>query len=146
MERVTISPSDPWQPRAARVWLRRNMSPITWTAIPAAIVRLLAAVTPVRAGRDPDDRCTAAILRASGRLANCVLQSDAGFVESDKVERYEKKVGRCEDSFARRHRRIIGRHGVANCPNDSANELGDIVLRSTALVSAATTSRGSTTW
>src|SRR5262245_11381865 len=114
------------------------MSPITRTATPAAIVLLLAAVAPVRAGRDPDDRCAAAVLRASGRLANCLLQSDAGFVESDKAERYEKKVGRCEDGFVRRHRRIIDRHGAANCPDESAEELGDTVFRSTALVSAAT--------
>jgi hypothetical protein len=107
------------------------MSPITRTATPA-VVLLLAAGAPARAERDPDDRCAAVILRAPGRLANCLLQSDAGFVVSDKAERYEKKVGRCEDGFARRHRRIIGRHGAANCPDDSADELGDIVLRSTA--------------
>jgi hypothetical protein len=78
------------------------MSPITRTATPAAVVLLLAAVAPARAERHPDDRCAAAILRASGQLANCLLQSDAGFVESEKAERYEKKVGRCEDGFARR--------------------------------------------
>jgi hypothetical protein len=114
------------------------MSPISRIATLAAIVLLLGAVAPARAERRPDDRCAAAILRASGQLANCLLQSDAGFVESDKAERYEKKVGRCEDAFARRHQRIIGHLGAANCPNDSANQLGDIVLRSTALVSAAT--------
>jgi hypothetical protein len=86
------------------------MSPITRTATPAAVVLLLAAVAPARAERAPDDRCAAATLRASGRLANCLLQSDAGFVVSDKAERYEKNVGRCEDGFARRHRQIIGRH------------------------------------
>jgi hypothetical protein len=115
------------------------MSPITRTATPAAVVLLLAAVAPARAERDPDDRCAAAIQRASGRLANCLLQSDAGFVVSDKAERYEKKVGRCEDGFARRHRHIIGRYGAANCPDDSADQLGDTVFRSTALVSAAAT-------
>ena len=115
------------------------MSPITRTATPAAVVLLLAAVAPARAERHPDDRCAAAILRASGRLANCLLQSDAGFVESDKAGRYEKKVGRCEDGFTRLHGRIIGRYGAANCSHDSADELGDLVLRSTALVSAAAT-------
>src|SRR5262249_20452014 len=115
------------------------MSPITRTATPAAVVLLLAAIAPARAERDPDERCAAAILRASGRLANCLLQSDAGFVVSDKAERYEKKVGRCEDDFARHLRRVIGRQGAARCPDNSADELGDIVLRSTALVSAAAT-------
>src|SRR6516164_3403596 len=115
------------------------MSLITRTATPAAVVLLLAAVATARAERGPDDRCAAAILRASGRLANCLLQSDAGFVESDKAGRYEKKVGRCEDGFTRLHGRIIGRYGAANCPDDSADELSDIVLRSTAPVSAAAT-------
>ena len=115
------------------------MSLITRTATPAAVVLLLAAVATARAERGPDDRCAAAILRASGRLANCLLQSDAGFVDSDKAGRYEKKVGRCEDGFTRLHGRIIGRYGAANCPHDSADELGDIVLRSTALVSDAAT-------
>src|SRR5262245_19884655 len=115
------------------------MSLITRTATPAAVVLLLAAGAPARAEHGPDDRCAAAILRASGRLANCLLQSDAGFVVSDKAERYEKKVGRCEDGFARLHRRIIGHYGAANCPDDSADGLGDIVLRSTVLVSAAAT-------
>src|SRR5215468_5643845 len=115
------------------------MSPITRIATPAAVVLLLAAVAPARAERDPDDRCAAAILRASGRLANCLLQSDAGFVVSDKAERYEKAVGRCGDGFARRHRRIIDRYGAASCPGESADELGDTVFRSNAAVNAAAT-------
>src|SRR5262245_5411968 len=109
------------------------MSPLTRTATPVAVVLLLAALAPARAERDPDDRCAAAIQRASGRLANCLLQSDAAFVLSEKAERYEKTVARCEDDFARRHRRIIGRYGAASCPDDSADELGDTVSRSTAL-------------
>jgi len=96
------------------------MSPITRTATPAAVVLLLAALAPARAERDPDDRCAAAIQRASGQLANCLPQSDAAFVVSEKAERYEKKVGRCEDDFARRHwNPIQTRRSVLNRQSDA---------------------------
>jgi hypothetical protein len=115
------------------------MSPITRPATAVAVVLLLAAIAPAGAARDPDDRCAAAIQRASGRLANCLLRSEAGLVVSDNANRYVKKAGGCEAGFARDHRHIIGRYGAAHCPEDSAAELGDTVFRSTALVSAAVT-------
>lgn len=104
------------------------------------LASLMAAVTaPATAERAPDDRCTAAIQRASGRLADCLLAADATLVVSEDTARDRKKRDRCERAFARRHAKIVRRYGADPCPDDTAAALADTVAAATATVTATVT-------
>lgn len=110
---------------------------------PVALLLLLAVVTPAAAERLPDDLCTAGLQRASGRLANCVLQADAKLVVNEDAAKHEKKLGKCQRSFNGDHARVLDKYGTDACPNDSAEELRDAVLQSTDDVNAVVANVGS---
>jgi hypothetical protein len=101
-----------------------------------ALVLVLLAALPAAAKPPADDLCTAAIQRASGRLAECLLEADARLTVSDDASRHAKQFAKCQDRFERAHARVVRRYGAA-CPDDTAAELGDGIVASTADLTAA---------
>jgi len=89
------------------------------------------------AASNPAARCTAAIQRAAGKHAKCLLHADAKLAVSGDFDRYNKKVAGCEKAFERRHDRALIRYSVDNCPTDSADDFQDSVFQSTAQITAA---------
>lgn len=92
---------------------------------------------------DPGDQCTAALQRAAGSHAKCLLDADARLSVSDDLERHQDRVDRCEHAFERQHARVLGRFGADRCPADSADDITDVIFESTASISLAAAGPGS---
>jgi len=110
--------------------------------VPAALLAVCVSLsTSAFAGPKPDPiRCTAAIQRAAGSYARCLLRADAKLTLSENADRHQERVERCARIFARKHERALRRFGADDCPDHPADAYADDIFQATAGVSLAATS------